>query len=95
MVSDWFDRILSSSSGECASRKALVGSEEHLQCRRRHVVHNGDANTQCRGLSIALKGMSLRGNAFVSDGMDSSRDLNGIACQSRLASKIALEGGVR
>ena len=29
-----------------------------------------------------------------SDGMDSSRDLNGIECHSRLASKIALEGGV-
>jgi hypothetical protein len=29
------------------------------------------------------------------DEMDSSRDLNGIACQSRLASKVALEGGAR
>ena len=30
-----------------------------------------------------------------SDGMDSSRDLNGIVCQSRLASKSPLEGGAR
>lgn len=29
------------------------------------------------------------------DGMDSSRDLNGIACQRRLASKVAWEGGAR
>jgi hypothetical protein len=29
------------------------------------------------------------------DGMDSSRDLNGITCQSRLASKSSLEGGAR
>jgi hypothetical protein len=29
------------------------------------------------------------------DGMDSSRDLNGIVCQSRLAFKSPLEGGAR